>query len=57
MKQIARALSLLALAGTIVPAVLFFTSRLDLPAVKACMLVSTIVWFAVTPTWLDRNGS
>jgi hypothetical protein len=56
MKQVALVLSLLALAGTIVPAGLFFTGRVDLTDVKSWMLVSTIVWFAATPIWMDRNS-
>lgn len=47
MKWIVRAVSFLALAGTILPALLFFADRLDLAAVKSWMLAATIVWFAV----------
>jgi hypothetical protein len=53
-KPIAVALSLAALAGSIVPAVLFFFGHVDLAAVKLGMLVATVVWFAVTPVWLKQ---
>jgi hypothetical protein len=55
MRQLARIVSVVALAGTILPALLYFTDRLDLVAVKQWMLVSTIVWFIATPQWMDRG--
>jgi hypothetical protein len=53
-KRAARLVSLVALAGTIVPPVLYFTGNMDLDAVKTWMLVATIAWFAATPVWMDR---
>ena len=53
MKSIAIAASVAALAGTIMPAVLFFFGRVDLDAVKLWMLVATAVWLVVTPVWLE----
>ena len=55
MKAVARLVSLAALAGTILPPVLFFTNRLDLPATKWWMLVATIAWFVAAPIWMDRK--
>ena len=54
MKTAARFVSLVALAGTILPSVLFFTGQMDLDATKLWMLVATIVWFGATPLWMDR---
>lgn len=54
MKTAARLISLVALAGTILPPVLFFTGSISLDATKLWMLVATIVWFAATPIWMDR---
>jgi hypothetical protein len=50
----ARFVSLVALAGTILPPVLFFGGHMDLAATKLWMLVATIAWFAATPLWMDR---
>jgi hypothetical protein len=50
----ARLVSLAALAGTIVPPVLFFYGHMDLDATKQWMLVATIAWFVATPIWMDR---
>jgi hypothetical protein len=47
--------SLLALAGTIVPAVLFFRSELPLDRMKLWMLVATAVWFFAAPLWMERE--
>ena len=54
MKTAARLVSLAALAGTIVPPVLFFTGHMDLDAMKLWMLVATVAWFVATPVWMDR---
>ena len=54
MRKAARLVSLVALAGTIVPPVLFFTGHMDLDGVKLGMLVATLAWFAATPVWMDR---
>ncbi len=53
MKLLAQIASVAALAGTILPAVLFLTGRLDLAAVKAWMLAATVVWFVATPLWME----
>lgn len=54
MKPVAQFASAAALIGTILPAVLFITGRLDLDQVKAWMLTATVVWFVVTPLWMER---
>ena len=55
MKAIAVAASVIALAGTIAPAVLFVAGRMELDAVKWWMLVATVVWFAAAPVWLKQQ--
>jgi len=54
MKTVARIISMVALLGTIAPAVLFFLGYMGLDATKLWMLVATVVWFAATPIWMDR---
>lgn len=54
MKTAAKAVSGVALLGTIVPALLFFTGSLGLEPMKAWMLAATALWFAATPLWMDR---
>jgi hypothetical protein len=56
MRVLLRAVSGIALVGTIVPPVLFVADVMDLDQVKAWMAVATVVWFAVTPLWMDRPG-
>lgn len=66
MKTIAMVVGILALAGTIVPAALFFFESLwgplfgaemtvSLTVVKTVMLVSAIAWFAAAPFWMKVN--
>lgn len=50
--QIARVFGLLALAGTIVPPVLFLCNALALEPMKAIMLISALLWFVTAPLWL-----
>ena len=54
MKTAARLISLVALAGTILPPVMFFGGWMDLDTVKLWMLAGTVAWFAATPFWMGR---
>jgi TM2 domain-containing membrane protein YozV len=54
MKRAAQAVSFAALAGTIVPPVLFFYGQMGLEPMKAWMLAAAAAWFAATPLWMDR---
>jgi hypothetical protein len=53
MTSLARLVSWIALAGTLLPPLLFFAGLLDLASMKTGMLVATIAWFAATPFWMD----
>ena len=57
MITVARILSWLALGGTIVPAMLFYTGQVTLDQTRAGMLAATVVWFATAPFWMDRGES
>jgi hypothetical protein len=52
-----RNVSRLALAVTIAPALLFAGGVIDLDQTKGAMLVGTLVWFIVTPIWMDRGDT
>jgi hypothetical protein len=54
-KRAAQLVSLAALAGTIVPPVLFFYSHMGLEPMKGWMLLATTAWFVATPLWMDRK--
>ena len=55
MNSPARLVSLLALAATIVPSVLYFMGAIGHDAVKWTTLVGTTVWFVATPLWMGRE--
>jgi hypothetical protein len=54
MKRVAQLVSLAALAGTLLPPVLFFAGRMDLDPMKWWMLLAAIAWFAATPLWMKQ---
>jgi hypothetical protein len=56
MKPAAKIVSWLALAGTILPSLLFFADRMPLDQAKLWMLVSTVAWFAATPLWMEHDA-
>lgn len=55
METPAKIASLLALAATIVPSLLYFTGSMEHDAVKVTALIGTIVWFIATPLWMGRE--
>jgi hypothetical protein len=57
MKRVAQIISYLALAATLLPALLFFTDKLDLPALKLWMLAAAVVWFVATPLWMEHKAT
>ena len=55
MNSTAKLISLIALAATIVPSVLYFMGMIGHEAVKWTALAGTIVWFLATPMWMGRE--
>jgi hypothetical protein len=49
--------SLIALAATTVPCLLYFGGMMSHEAVKLTALVGTIAWFIATPLWMGRELS
>ena len=56
MKSLAPFLGPIALAGTIVPPLLFLLQLLGEVPMKSIMLASAILWFVSAPLWL-RGGA
>ena len=52
MNTVAKILGLLALAGTVLPSVLFSCKVIGEQPMKMVMLLSTLVWFVAAPLWL-----
>jgi hypothetical protein len=57
MKRIAQIISYLALAVTLLPAVLFFADKIELPLAQAWMLAAALVWFVATPFWMEHKAT
>ena len=56
MKTVAQIISGIALAGTILPSLLFFSGKLELDPLKFAMLIATILWFVATPFWMEHKA-
>jgi hypothetical protein len=56
MNTVARFVSWLALALTVVPAALFALSLVGDGAMKIAMMVGTVLWFGAAPYWLKGGG-
>ena len=57
MKRILQIISYLALALTLLPAVLFFADKLELSQAKLWMLVAALVWFVTAPFWMEHKAT
>jgi hypothetical protein len=55
MKRLAQLVSLVALAGTLVPSCLFFAGTLSLEAMQRWMLDAALLWFIATPFWMEHK--
>lgn len=51
----AQVVSWVALAGVIVPGLLYLAGSTELARVQGLMLISTVVWFIATPLWMERK--
>lgn len=59
MKSVAKTISYVGLALTIVPSVLVFRGVIGMPANLAIMVLGMFCWFGAAPFWIkrDRSGS
>jgi hypothetical protein len=57
MRRALQLVSWLALAGIVIPPVLYFAGGLTLEAVKTVTMVATILWFVATPFWMNSRSS
>lgn len=56
MKTILSIISYAALALLTVPSILYLADSLSLERMKLLMLLATVLWFVVTPLWMDRKA-
>ena len=57
MKRIAQIISYLALGATLLPALLFFADRIELPLAQLWMLAAALVWFVAAPLWMEHKAT
>lgn len=53
--KVLKLVSLVALAATLVPSLLYLTGALSHDVVGWTAIVGTVVWFATAPLWMDRT--
>jgi hypothetical protein len=56
MKKLLQLVSCLALAGIVIPPILFFEGQLAHDVVKTVMLAATVLWFVATPFWMNDRS-
>lgn len=57
MKRVVQVISYMALAATLLPPVLFFADKIELPLAQAWMLAAALVWFVTTPFWMEHKAT
>jgi hypothetical protein len=55
MRRLLQLASFLALAGILVPPLLYFAGTLAHEPLKVVMLGATILWFVATPFWMNER--
>jgi len=55
MRKVLQTVSWISLAALVLPSVLFMAGKVGLDNLKITMLLATVVWFAVTPFWMERK--
>ena len=56
MKKLLPPLSFAALALLTLPSFAYLAGSISLDGVKLLMLVATIIWYALTPLWMEKKG-
>ena len=55
MKLILKIISFIGLGLSIVPAILVFGGQLDAETCKQLMLLGTVLWFLIAPSWMIKK--
>jgi len=55
MRLVLQIISWIALAMTVIPSIVYFSGNMDLDRVKWLLVLATVVWFVVTPFWMDKK--
>ena len=56
MRRALQVASWLALAGIVLPPMLYFSGTMTHHGVKVVTLVATVLWFVATPLWMGRRS-
>ncbi len=56
MRKLLQLASYLALAGIVIPPILYFRGELAHDGMNSVTLVASVLWFAVTPFWMNDRS-
>jgi len=56
MRKVLQLASCLALAGIVIPPILYFRGELARDVMNTVTLLATVLWFAVTPFWMNHRS-
>ncbi len=55
MRLVLQIISCIALAMTVLPSLVYFSGNMELERVKWLLILASVVWFVVTPFWMDKK--
>jgi len=55
MKLVLSIISYAALVLLLLPSILFLSGKMELESMKMLMLVATVLWYVVTPLWMEKK--
>jgi len=56
MKLVLSIISYAALALLLLPSIFYLSGKMELESMKMLMLVATVLWYVVTPLWMEKKG-
>jgi hypothetical protein len=56
MRKLLQLASYLALAGIVIPPILYFRGELGRDVVNTVTLLASVLWFAATPFWMNDRS-
>ena len=56
MRKVLQLASCLALAGIVIPPILYFRGELAHDPMNTVTLVASVLWFVVTPFWMNNRS-
>lgn len=56
MRSLLKILSYIGLGLTLIPSVLVFSGNISIDVSKTLMLLGTVIWFLLAPSWMNKTN-